>query len=170
MEARNFLCGTALFCGHAGLRHPQCLVTTIEADVRAKAEDEVKGLRRAWLPATRLVGPQQWWACQRPAPQPALANVREPPVPREVRRLLDSDKAGTKAFKGAVRAAIEKWALCGVETDDLPLVVCQMSASSRDLVRLIVRTSNFQPAQSAAAITDGEWTAHLYGDRVILRP
>ena len=74
-------------------------MTTIEADVCAKAEHEVKGLRRAWLPATRLVRLQQWWACQRPAPQPALASVREPPVLREVRRLLDSDKAGTKFWE-----------------------------------------------------------------------
>ena len=151
-------------------RSPRCLCVTVEADIQADVADNVRGSQQAWLPATRLVGPQPWWACQRPADTNQTAAPWEPAFHREVQRLVAGEHTGAKTLRGAVRAAVEKWALVGHDEEDLPMSVCRMTAASRDLVRLIVQVCNFQSARSATMFTVGAWSAHLCAERVLLCP
>ena len=149
---------------------PACLNVTAEADIGAEAIVGGSSRQCQWLPATRLVGPQPWWACLRPP-----AATGPPPSPTEAwrpyfRKFQQGVRSDRSQLSQAVREIVEHRVFACICQEDLPLSAAALSVSHRDLLNLLVAVSHSSPAPSAVTIFEGAWSASIFGERVIVRP
>ena len=123
-----------------------------------------------WLPATRLVGPQPWWAGLRPRASESPARETTEAWRPHFNRYQQCICSDLSRLPQVIKEIVEHRAFAAVCEDDLPLSVAALSCQHRDLLRLLLQVCQFSPAQSAASYLSGAWSALLYGERVVIRP
>ena len=147
-----------------------CQQVLNEADLEDASEPPRHDRHCQWLPATRLVGPQPWWASLRPSAtddqQPTTVEAWRPFYNR-LRQCISSD---LPRLPQAVREVVEQQAFSTLCEDDLPLDVAELSCQYRELLRLLVQVCSSVPSQSEAPILNGAWSTSFSGERVIIWP
>ncbi|CAE7615069.1 Dnah2 [Symbiodinium necroappetens] len=151
-------------------RSHRCRHTVLAAELPVTATDQVNRHHHAWLPATKLIGPQPWWAGLHPPEElPPVDAVECPPWHPTLQRLA-SLTAPFKELFATARTALVQGELIGASEEDLPIASCQLPPSHRDLIALCIMIANFEPVQSTATIRRGTWIGRLRADKVSLGP
>ena len=147
----------------------KCRTVALAADLQAENIDRTIGDVKAWLPATKLIGPQPWWACLSPLPENPLPPTRVAPLRHALSKLLS---AGTDIdkFQGAVRNVLVQGDLIGVSAEDLPLNTLALPKAHQDLLRLSLQIANFESVQSTTVCREGAWIGRTYEERVCIGP
>ena len=140
----------------------RCRTVVLAADLQADNADCTTGDTKAWLPATKLIGPQPWWACLTPPPENPLPTARVAPQ-RHIFSKLIAAGADLAKFRGAVRNALVQGDLVGVFAEDLPLNALALPKSHQDLLRLSMRIANFESVRSTTSCREGAWIGYACG-------
>ena len=149
---------------------PDCVSVLTEAEMVAEEHPHRKDSSPQWLPATKLVVPQPWWAGLRPVATtpilPAPAMVWQP----YLRRFLQCIRSDKSRLAQTVREIVEHRVFATMGDEELPLSIASLPAYYRDLLCLLVLVGSQTPAPSAATIFVGAWSASLLDERVVIRP
>ena len=147
-----------------------CLSVAEEADLPCDCTEPSQNFSCRWLPATRLVGPQPWWAGLRPRVSESFARETADAWRPYLNRFQQCVCSDLPRLPQVIKDVVEHRAFADVSEDDLPLSVAAFSCQHRDLLRLLLQVCQFSPAPSAASYIYGAWSALLYGERAVIRP
>ena len=147
----------------------RCRTVALAADLQAESIDSTLGEAKAWLPATKLIGPQPWWACLAPEPEAPPPQPQVLPLRHAIHKLV-AHSADLERFRGALRSAIVQGELVGVTTEDLPLNALAIPKGQRDLLHLCLRIANFESVRSTTVFHEGTWIGYVHDERVCIGP
>ena len=151
-------------------KSPVCLSVAEEADLLGDCTVLSQDSCCRRLPATRLVGPQPWWAGLRPRASESFARETTEAWRPLFNRFQQCIRSDLSRLPKVIKDIVEHRAFADVCEDDLPLSVAAFSCQHRHLLRLLLQVCQFSPAPSAASCLSGAWSALLHGERAVIRP